>query len=51
MSLGSTEAGLLCTGKEDVVKAKKDPAAAPVPKKIKAAKGGATGPQPQKASR
>lgn len=51
LARAATEAGLLCTGKEDVVRAKKDPAAAPVPKKIKAAKGGATGPQPQKASR
>jgi len=44
LARAATEGGLICTGKEDVVKAKKDPAAVPIPKKVKAAKGGASGP-------
>jgi len=49
LARAATEAGLVCTGKEDVVKVKKDPAIAAVPKKVKAPKGGASGP-PQKAT-
>ena len=48
LARAATEGGLICTGKEDVVKAKKDPAAPAPVKKVKAPKGGAGAP-PQKA--
>jgi large subunit ribosomal protein L18 len=50
LARAATEAGLLCTGKEDVVKVKKDPAAAPAPKKEKSVKGGG-GPPAAKAKK
>ena len=48
LARAATEGGLICTGKEDVVKPKKDPAAPAPVKKVKAPKGGAGAP-PQKA--